>query len=365
MNGSYKHQTTANKTKIDRLADLFPAFHLALGALGSITRLETLNGHKPTRWRETPGNTPVLPDTLTQKQHDSTEQALKTLKAANLSGRQLKSAQNMVYEAVSSWQENLTKQVRRIITNSTLPDERKTILYRINARKAWWQPSLQLPWYIDPDTNRHVVPDKDNHDDDPNIVWLPVAPEDLKLGRRLAKQAQHRCRWPNLTRTKTLKLDSIIAKPSRAATATHNGTITWWVKIASLTKGKPVNIPLKKNTYFESQYASASAAGGKLCGSIQLHQTPTGIAVSLITEQPDAKNRKKGETIGVDFGWSSALLATSTGQLHGHALCVRLREYDAVLLEMAKKLQKKESNPKQTPPTVVCRNASQITSPTK
>ena len=74
-------------------------------------------------------------------------------------------------------------------------------------------------------------------------MWLTVDAGDLAMARRLAKQGQKRHRYPDLRRVNTLVLDYIVAKPDQAQTATHDGTLSWWVKIATLTKGKPIQVP--------------------------------------------------------------------------------------------------------------------------
>lgn len=131
MIGSYRHNTgLANRGKVDILVALFPAFRSALGGLCSLTRRELLAKQSLMRWRVMPEGT--LP--------------FQTM----LSARQMKSAQNMTHTAVSSWQESLVNRVRDLITGCDLSEHRKTVLYRINAGRAWWAPDLELPWLIGP-----------------------------------------------------------------------------------------------------------------------------------------------------------------------------------------------------------------------
>jgi putative transposase len=237
--------------------------------------------------------------------------------------------------------------VRELITGSSLPEQRKTVLYRINARKAWWSKELCLPWTADPVTGE-VIPCKDKQaQTDPAVVWLPVDAGDLALARCLAKQSQKRHRYPDLRRVGTLVLDSIVAQPGQAKTASHRGAVGWWVKIATLTKGKPVQVPLARNPYFDQNMRDALAAGGAVGGAVQLHLTrdehgqPSGVEISLLLDTPDAKFRTEGQWLGVDFGFSSALFATSQGHLLGQAMLHRLREFDAVLAPYAADLQKR------------------------
>jgi putative transposase len=324
---AHRHSTLANSGKAEALVALFPAFREALGGLQSLTRREVLNGEPLSGWRVMSKDS--LPFTH------------------RLSARQMKSVQNMTHATVSGWQESLVARVRELITGSTLPERRKTVLYRINARKAWWSKELDLPWTADRATGELIVCTEKQAETDPAAVCLSVGTDDLTMARCLAKQAQKQHRYPDQRRVSTLILDSIVAEPSEAATATHEGAVSWWVKIATLTKGKPVHVPLTCNPYFDQIMREAAAAGGAVCGAVQLHLTrdehgqPSGTEISLLLETPDAKLRTEGQWLGIDFGFSAALFATSGGQLLGQALLHRLRELDAVLTPYAAVLQKR------------------------
>ena len=245
----------------------------------------------------------------------------------------------MVHANVSGWLVRLRDQVRVLITGSTLPDHDKTVLYRINARTAWWMVGLELPWLVDGD---HLVPVEHNRAAAaPGVVWLAVDPRLLKLARRLAKHAQHQIRFPNLTRVNTLTLDGIVAHAAAARTATQHGQVDYWVKVATLVRGKPVQVPLRANPRFARELDQARGRGGKLCPAIQLHRTTGGVEVSLITEEPDTAPRTSGSVVGIDCGFSSALFATSEGQLLGPTMLARLRELDAMLEPLAADLQRR------------------------
>ena len=324
---TYRHATTANAGKNAALVELFPAFREALGGLQSMTRRELLEGLPLPKWR-------VMPAGSLGFSH-------------RLSSRQMKSAQNMVYEAVASWRSNLENRVREFITYSELPELRKAVLYRLNARKAWWNREVSLPWELDPVTGEMTYISEDDAEDNPNAVWLDVDAEDLALARQMARRAQRDWKFPDLRGVNTLKLDSIVAKVTEASTATCGDTVGWWVQIATLTAGKPARIPLLRNTYFDQKRNDAIDAGGKVCGAVQLHLVrnhhlqPTGVEVSLLLETPTAAPRTTGQSVGVDFGVSSALFALSTGELLGTAMLARLRELDAILTPYAADLQRR------------------------
>lgn len=323
---AHRHVTAENAGKTRALQALFPAFRSALGGLESLTRREILAGQELAHWRKMPaGSLPF--------DHD-------------LSARQMLSVQNMIYTAVSGWQESVTGRVREFITGSDLPQERKTVLYRLNARRAWWAESVVLPWVRDP-AGALVPCSEKQAGKDPAAVRLPAADEDLFLLRRLAKQAQKACGYPDLRRVNTLVLDSPVAAVTPAAAAAQDGTVAWWVKITTLSRGNPVQVPLAVNPYFERRRREALAAGGRMAGAVQLHLVrdvhgnPDGVAVSLLLQTPDAPARTEGDWLGLDFGFGAALLATSEGQLLGQAMVTRLKELDQILAPYAADLQRR------------------------
>jgi len=108
------HTSAANAGNVEALLTLFPAFR---DGLGSLTRRELLTGQLLSSWGVMSGDTIAFDHCL--------------------SARQMKSAQDMVYASVSSWQEGLVGEVRKFITGSQLPEHRRTVLYRVNARRQW------------------------------------------------------------------------------------------------------------------------------------------------------------------------------------------------------------------------------------
>jgi putative transposase len=319
MLAAHRHTVVANPGKVAALRALFPEFRSAMGYLAARSRRELLAGEQLVHWR-------VMPTAQLWFE-------------TGLSARQLKSAQNMVHANVSGWLVRLQDQVRALITGSTLSEHEKTVLYRVNARKAWWAPDLELPWLADGD--RLVPVDHGRVDATAGVVWIAVDPQLVWLARRLAKQAGKQIRFPNLGRVNTLTLDGIVARTETARTATQHGRVDYWVKVATLVRGKPVHVPLLANPRFSSELDRARGRGGKLCAAIQLHRTHRGVEASLITDQPDTALRSTGTVVGIDFGFSAALFATSEGQLLGRAMLARLRELDAVLQPLAADLQRR------------------------
>jgi putative transposase len=311
---AHRHKLAANTGKEQALADLFPAFRDTLANLSSMALRELQGGLPLARWR-----------ILTDLPFDT-----------DLSARQVKSAQNQVSAAHASWLALLEAAVREAITGSTLSGIRRTTLHRINSRRAWWATDLVLPWKQAPDGElvhvSHAWAEK--HPED--CLWVPVEPADLRLARHLAKHAGSRkVRRPDMSRVRTLLLDSIIARPERPTGATE---YSWWVTVATLVRGKPVRIPLKTNTYFEGL---AARPGATVAGALQLHLEatpggqPAGAAISLLLNTPDAPRRKTGSVVGLDFGMANALFATSDGRLLGQRMLRTLKRWDGRLAEIA------------------------------
>lgn len=322
MKRAYPHALfDVNKGKCRALLALFNPFREALGVMASHWRLRLLHGDQPPKYVGLPDNRRV----------------------AGLSARQMRSVGNMTHGMLLSWQALLEDTVRGLINHSSLTSWEKTVLNRVNVRHAWWAESLELTWT--PDDNGELRPAGRK---DTFIVTLPVEPELLKLSRRLAKHAVKLNPYPDLRRTDTLILDSIVAKPTRPETG--NPRVAWWVKISTLNTGHPVNIPLKPNEYFEREYAETLKQGGGLCGVIQLHHADDDtLLISLVTDTPDAPLRDHGQTIGIDFGMADALFATSSGELLGGKMLRDLRSLDQRLNEQAAWLQRRGIKPTRDP----------------
>lgn len=244
-----------------------------------------------------------------------------------LSARQTQTAWTQARDACASWLGLVESAVRKLITDSNLDDATKTVLYRVNARHAWWAKSLYLSWLIDPATGELVVcsAEDDGH------VMLPVSDDDLALARALVKHARSRqARRPNLLMVTTLRLDAKVAQLE----ASSDSSFPYWLKVATLNKGHPTYLPVKHNPYLDKQ-------AGVLLNVVQLHIGDNGaLTVAPIVKQADAPLRTEGEVIGIDWG-VYALFATSDGRLLGRKMAARLRELDKTLTAHAADLQKR------------------------
>ena len=106
-----------------------------------------------------------------------------------LSARYVQEAYTQARPAFISYLGWLTRKVRRLITESSLNDDTKTLLYRLNHQKAWYKKTIDLNWDVTPDGELLVpmgkAPQKGNM-----CISKAVNAEELWLMRRLVKRAK-------------------------------------------------------------------------------------------------------------------------------------------------------------------------------
>ena len=242
-----------------------------------------------------------------------------------LSARMLQTAYSQVIGQLKAYYSILENDIRDMITYSSLQDDVKTELYRINNRHAWYMKALMLDWDVDPVTGELLYAAYNK-----GTVQLPVDADVLKLARRLMKQARKHQGRPNMLRTHTLRLD---AKVMSIQESKNSKKFEHWVSLATMRKGQRVIIPLIENSY-------SRAAKGARKNIIQLGIHDDHLTIGLVHEVKDANTRKNGKSIGLDWGLCS-LFTTSDGRLLGSAMLHRLRELDASLMVRTRYLQKK------------------------
>lgn len=252
-----------------------------------------------------------------------------------LSARQVKSVYNQTFQAMNSWTGLVKNAVRELITGSRLDDGTRTVLYRVNARKAWFAKELALPILVNTATGevRHS-------DGRPGKGWvkadLSVPSELLKLSRHMARQVgKRRVSRPDLSRVNTMLMDGTIAQvePSRTP------TFRYWLRISTLKKGDVARIPLKSHWYFRN-------APGEVSDFVQVNVLGNGeLQFVLQKKSAVAPARTEGEYLGLDWGMKS-LFATSDGRLLGTGAMAHLQELDRQRQELAKSLQRQGIRPK-------------------
>lgn len=213
-----------------------------------------------------------------------------------LSARQLKSVTNQVNTALRSWQGLTVINVREMIRDSKLPDDERHELNKINVRCAWWS---------DPRTTKMVEKS------------LQVTP------------------FPNMGRVRTMLMDSIICSVEEAKDASFDT----WLRVSTSRKSHPVLIPVSRAGYFETRE-------GVEAGITQVRVNEDGsVRFSRVKQSPVAEHIQEGRVIGLDWGMSSALFATSDGRLIGAQLYAWLKQRDAEVTKLGAALNKQKIKP--------------------
>lgn len=306
---AYPLQEFANAGKLSRVQALLGPWRLALGGMQSQLYRQLLDG-KPLMKR--------MPTKVTDLSFTT-----------ELSARQVKSIYNQTFQAMNSWTGLVKNAVRELISGSRLDDETQTVLYRVNARKAWFAKELALPILVNTATGefRHS-------DGKPAKGWaageLPVPAELLKLSRHMVKQvSKHAVSLPGLSRVNTMLMDGAIAQvePSKGS------SFDYWLRISTLKKGDVARIPLRAHRHFRD-------APGEVCDFVQLNVLKDGsLQFVLQKKSPVAPPCLHGVRLGLDWGMKS-LFATSDGRLFGVGAMPHLRELDRQALDLAKSLQR-------------------------
>ena len=239
----------------------------------------------------------------------------------NLIERYKRPAQNQVVAGLDSWIAKSQDVFRGIVTKSSLPQEVKHDLYRINKAKAWYKKEwwlLTIVTYPDGGTAEY---------------FMPVEQSTLKLARQIMKNIKNqRNHLPNLAKSRTMMLDNLVAQfePSRTKSAAY------WVRMSTLTKGKPVWIPLQTHRFAETgagSWAKLTQVTVDLDGTVTFKQVKKSIPAKVQNIPKDGC-----KTLGLDSGMIN-LFGTSEGDLLGNYFYQWLKQRDEEVLQLAKKLQ--------------------------
>ena len=239
---------------------------------------------------------------------------------SRLSARYKYSCRSQVVGGLLSWQEICKEQFRKHVTQSSLDEQTKIQLYRINVRNAWYQKSVELP-------------ELDNQGKKTgNMIIVPAAT--MALARHLMKHIRRqRNRLPDLGRSKTMSLDGTVAKVEQSST----GSFAYWVRVSTLEKRKTCLVPLKAHRFF-------TEAPGEVRNHCQVRVENGTVSFSLLKSFDIAPARSEGVEIGLDYGLRS-LFASSAGDLLGRSLYPWLQGVDQQLTQLTANLQRQGIKP--------------------
>jgi len=130
------------------------------------------------------------------------------------------------------------------------------------------------------------------------------------------KKSLRKCSMPILRR------DSMVLDSRFAQVQQKNDTklYDYWIKISTLTKGRPMLIPVKSYDYLNKYFDSWSLVNG-----IKLMRTEAGDWFAILVFEKEIELKKKDNNVlGVDIGYRK-LITTSTNNIYGkeiNKLCV-------------------------------------------
>ena len=343
-----RHETLTNKGKINNLEPLWSHYSELLDNFMRDINYNLVKGNgviKKTKAKAYQGDIKFLLDKairahnkkvekgevtkdIKEKLKEIEENAIET----PLSARYVQCCYDQAYETYSSWSALLSDKIKEFLGNSSIDNELiqgqpfLTTCYRINKNKLWYSSKPTLKWAYD-EKNNLIVPTKENK----AVVELEVPEEMMKFMRRLVKQARKTISLPDLSKVRTLKLDSRLASLEMSKKAHH---VEFWLKLSTLDKGKPVYIPLKNNPYYKKLLET-----GEKVDFTQICLRDKKLTVSPILAHDKSPLRTNEKELGLDFGLVT-MFTTSNGERHGIKTFTKFKIWDELLLARTKELQK-------------------------
>ena len=168
-----------------------------------------------------------------------------------------------------------------------------------------------------------------------------------RLARTIMRHAMGRHRRPDLSRL-SMRLDQRAACLSTPAKADQQGRVGWWVRLATLERGRPISVPLLAYDHHRRR-----AQAGKVSNGVMVceDRDPGRLMVGVVTDTSAAcaagraAYRPEREALALDFGLST-LFATDEGDLLGRDWLKALRAYDRRITEIARGQQRRGRKPR-------------------
>jgi transposase, IS605 OrfB family, central region len=230
-----------------------------------------------------------------------------------------------VYNVLSSYIANIQYQFANIVFNSSLNKEDKLILLALNNVNGW------------------LVYDKDEIEiyerkgKDVEKKTVKVLEFHKKLARKIFKHLlgkNKRPRFNNISMHLDGKVVDISKKKENKAVE-----FDYWIKIATLEKGKPIYIPLKANTYAEE-------LEGEFLNYCQVVEDDDGnIEFRVVKELKKKEYIPLIDEIAIDLGLNP-LFAINKGDLFGRNFLDVLKSFDEKITKRMASLQKRNIKPR-------------------
>ncbi len=211
---------------------------------------------------------------------------------SKLSERYKQTCQYQVVSVLNSYISNRQNYFVKIVYRSDLDEDTKFILFVINKSKAWFNEKLKEATLKD---EKGKV-----------IKELPIEKYHYKIARKIIRYTFKRNRFPSFKHI-SMQLDQKAAKIEKKK-GEKAKEFDWWIKLSTLKKGKPIYLPVYKNSYFEEKK-------GRLLNFVQINEKEGQIEIAFLKDIPKEINYiPKTQKISIDIGLK-ALFAVNTGDL--------------------------------------------------
>jgi transposase, IS605 OrfB family, central region len=230
-----------------------------------------------------------------------------------------------VYDVLSGYIAGIQHQFTNIIFGSNLSKEDKLILLALNNVNGW------------------LVYDKDEIEiyerkgKDVEKKTVKVLEFHKKLARKIFKHLLSKNRKPRFNNI-SMHLDGKVVDISKKK---ENKAVEfdYWLKIATLEKGKPIYIPLKANTYAEK-------LEGEFLNYCQVVKDDDGnIEFRVVKELKKKEYIPLTDEIAIDLGLNP-LFAINNGDLFGRNFLDVLKAFDEKITKRMASLQKRNIKPR-------------------
>jgi len=229
-----------------------------------------------------------------------------------------------VLSILDSFISNRQNDFKKIVTRSSISEKQRIKLFYINKYKLWFKKEISMPAY---DSKGNRIEDE----------YEEIEIETLKLARIIMRHILSLHRRP-CYKYINMALDNKVAVISKRL-SNKAKEFDYWIRFSTLTKNKPVYIPLKSNAYFEE-------IKGKTKKFCQINIDRDGnIKINLIKDKEKSSDYVfHTPEIALDLGLNN-LFATDRGDLFGREFKEKLIEYDKIITTLQSNLQKQQLKP--------------------
>ena len=281
---SYKHKHGINKTKEDELLIILKEYR----------KVSIILEHKLMRQFYETGS-------LNSKHANKIYQNINTILSERYKDVILQQTRGILQSYIS----NIQNRFNVIVYNSSISEEEKKELYKINKMCKWFE--------------------KENF-----------------LARKIIKHILNRWSLPNLKNI-NMMLNTKVYKLEKSDTKEFK----YWFKLFTGVRAQYIYIPLYENTLYEKEYTKCINNSGKLNNSIQINFIDNKLDnVVFMLETPNAKSFKDitdEDKLAIDIGLRT-LLTTNCGDMYSQRFIDKLKEYDDRITKLVKELTRRNKN---------------------